>query len=84
MRYIGIMEVPMNRMVECICGQCAEHPGQFKGYVQCEDCGFYGHEKDEFPDGSEICSGCLEARDRRAAEAARDQRADDWNRGGRQ
>lgn len=47
-------------MVPCVCCQCAEHIGQFRGYQQCERCLHYGHEDDEFTGGSFICNECTE------------------------
>lgn len=46
-------------MLECICCQCSERPGQFKNYAQCIDCGLYGNE-DEFSGdkNGEMCNRC--------------------------
>lgn len=60
-------------MITCACAQCAEHPGQFKNYAQCESCELYGHESDDFPDGGTVCYECLEERERSKADRIHDE-----------
>jgi hypothetical protein len=46
-------------MRECICCQCEERAGQFKGWLRCDECGLYGPEE-EFLGPGMVCRGCAE------------------------
>lgn len=47
-------------MRECICCQCAEVAGEFKGYLQCSSCDLFGNEDEFSNDDSGVCNNCNE------------------------